>query len=138
MIGKAESDAAEKDKETAKTEKEKAKKEAEYKKQVDDYNSKGYKDDTVTGYNKDPKDYNKNENKTFSNKPLLETWDRFEATGDDVFGRGTSTYEFSRQGNQYVDNNPKYREINPSSPSKSKTLSLGKRTVAGYLEDKRN
>ena len=93
------------------------KKKAEAQKQVDDYNKNWYENDNKSNpYSKrgseikDSKLYTGNKNP--NSVPLLETVERYEASGKDVFGKGTSKFEgFSKpptrdavwDGNKYVD-----------------------------------
>ena len=93
------------------------KKKAEAQKQVDDYNKNWYENDNKSNpYSKRGSEINDSKlytgNKNPNSVPLLETVERYEASGKDVFGKGTSKFEgFSKpptrdavwDGNKYVD-----------------------------------
>ena len=93
------------------------KKKTEAQKQVDEYNKNWYENDNKSNpYSKRGSEINDSKlytgNKNPNSVPLLETVERYEASGKDVFGKGTSKFEgFSKpptrdavwDGNKYVD-----------------------------------
>ena len=93
------------------------KKKAEAQKQVDDYNKNWYQNDNRSGtYSKKGSDISDSKvatgNKSSESRLRLENVERYEASGKDVFGKGTSKFEgFSKpptrdavwDGQRYVD-----------------------------------
>lgn len=124
-------DEARKVAEAASKEADKTARKAEAQKQVDDYLKGQYhmKGDDIT----DNKTASANSTKS-TNRLRLETVDRYEATGKDVIGKGTSTFNgWKNQGEEYVQEG-NFREVNLSNVSSY--TSAGESFVTGLLEDK--
>ena len=108
----------------------KAARKREAQKQVDEYNNR-----ESSTYSKKGDDIIDNKtasanSKKSTNRLRLETIERYEASGKDIIGEGTSKFDgWKSQGEDYVQEG-NFREVNSSNTS------AGESFVAGLLEDK--
>lgn len=146
----AEKDRRNKEAEQAKKERdEAARKEATYKeakKKVDDYNKRWAEGDP-NEYRMKGKDVTSNRTTTKANDsstPLIEQVDRYEATGRDVVGEGTSRFAGwnknartvnAEEGRDYWSVNSATKNANASTASNSNAARIGQNYVA-LLEDR--
>lgn len=146
----AEKDRQNKEAEQAKKERdEAARKEATYKeakKKVDDYNKRWAEGDP-NEYRMKGKDVTNNRTTTKANNsstPLIEQVDRYEATGRDVVGEGTSRFTGwnknartvnAEEGRDYWSVNSTTKNANASTASNSNAARIGQNYVA-LLEDR--
>lgn len=146
----AEKDRQNKEAEQAKKERDEAdRKEATYKeakKKVDDYNKRWAEGDP-NEYRMKGKDVTNNRTTTKANDsstPLIEQVDRYEATGRDVVGEGTSRFTGwnknartvdAEEGRDYWSVNSTTKNANASTASNSNVARIGQNYVA-LLEDR--